>query len=71
MKYDKQERKRKSKNTSRAHYEDIFSAPDNFDIENFDEVVSTLFVKKMDLKKKGPGKKQNQSEPLEDHQIEQ
>ena len=47
------------------------AVPDNFDIENFNEVVSTLFVKKKDLKKKGPRNKTNQSEPLEDHQIEQ
>ena len=47
------------------------AAPDSFDIENFNEVVSTLFVKRKDLKKKSPGNKPNQSEPLEDHQIEQ
>ena len=28
-------------------------APDNFDIENFEEVVAILSVKKKDLKKKG------------------
>ena len=46
-------------------------APDNFDIENFEEVVAMLSVKKKDLKKKGLGNKPNASEPLEDHQIEQ
>ena len=45
-------------------------APDNFDIENFEEVVAMLSVKKKDLKKKGLGNKPNASEPLEDHQIE-
>ena len=44
---------------------------DNFDIENFEEVVAMLSVKKKDLKKKGLGNKPNASEPLEDHQIEQ
>ena len=46
-------------------------APDSFDIENFEEVVAMLSVKKKDLKKKGLGNKPNASEPLEDHQIEQ
>ena len=46
-------------------------APDNFDIENFEEVVAMLSVKKKDLKKEGLGNKPNASEPLEDHQIEQ
>ena len=46
-------------------------APDSFDIENFEEVVAMLSVKKKHLKKKGLGNKPNASEPLEDHQIEQ
>ena len=45
-------------------------APDNFVIENFEEVFAMLSVKKKDLKKKGLGNKPNASEPLEDHQIE-
>ena len=46
-------------------------APDNFDIENFEDIVAMLSVKKKDLKKKGLGNKPNAIEPLEDHQIEQ
>ena len=41
--YVKQERQRIRAALTKKIF---FAAPDNFDIENFDEVVSTLFVKR-------------------------
>ena len=45
-------------------------APDNFDIDNFEDVATMLSVKKKDLKKKGFGNKPNAAQPLEDDEVE-
>ena len=40
-------------------------APDNFDIDNFEDIATMLSVKKKDLKKKGFGNKPNAAQPME------